>query len=249
MNRIVALILATSLAVVTILVFLYPRMMVAPGKLINAHQPLSADCFACHTPLAGVSNERCMVCHKLSDIGRLTTTGKAIAEPHVSTPFHQKLIAQDCLACHVDHAGVQRLKPKGHFDHVLLQADVRDQCEGCHKSPADSLHQQISGNCRQCHAQNKWMPATFDHAKYFVLDRDHNTSCATCHVDNNYQRYTCYGCHEHTTQNIRSEHSEEGIKNFDNCVECHRSANEHDIRSDSGRVEGGKGRKRRVREN
>ena len=32
----------------------------------------------------------------------------------------------------------------------------------------------------------------------------------------------CYGCHEHTPANIRAEHEEEGIRDFENCVECHR---------------------------
>lgn len=42
-------------------------------------------------------------------------------------------------------------------------------------------------------------------------------------------RYTCYGCHQHTPANIRGEHIEEGIRNFANCVDCHRSADEEDI--------------------
>jgi hypothetical protein len=52
----------------------------------------------------------------------------------------------------------------------------------------------------------------------------------TCHVRNDYSRYTCYGCHEHTPDNIRRKHVEEGIRQFDNCVECHRSGNKHDIK-------------------
>lgn len=228
MNRIVALILATSLILIATLAFVYPHHMVAPGKLISAHQKMDNDCFACHTPLKGVDTERCLACHKPADIGRLTTTGQVINKSHTSIPFHQELMAQDCLSCHTDHAGVQRLKAIGHFDHALLKPGVRDQCEGCHKAPMDSLHQQISGNCRQCHAQNKWKPATFDHDKYFVLDSDHNAQCATCHAGNNYERYTCYGCHEHKPEKIRSKHSEEGISNINNCVECHRSADEHE---------------------
>ena len=35
-------------------------------------------------------------------------------------------------------------------------------------------------------------------------------------------RYTCYGCHEHSQARVRAEHVEEGIRNFENCVECHR---------------------------
>jgi len=53
-----------------------------------------------------------------------------------------------------------------------------------------------------------------------------------------YPHYTCYGCNEHSPANIRREHTEEGIRNFDNCVECHRSASEHDIRGGDGKHEG-----------
>ena len=59
-----------------------------------------------------------------------------------------------------------------------------------------------------------------------MLDRDHNTTCVTCHTGNDYKRYTCYGCHEHTPAKVRAEHEEEGIRDFENCVECHRSADE-----------------------
>jgi len=143
---------------------------------------------------------------------------------------------------------VKRFRQQGRFNHVLLQKATLDQCQSCHKSPADSLHRQISGNCSQCHNQNKWMPATFDHSKYFELDPDHNASCVTCHEGNDYSRYTCYGCHEHSPSSIRREHIEEGIRDFDNCVECHQSANKHDIKGSSeerGNREGNHGREER----
>ncbi len=249
MNRIVKIILAANLIVLAILVFAYPHLMVGPGKLVPGHKELEADCFACHAPLSGAASERCVSCHKPAEIGRLTTTGLSIAKPLTSTPFHQKLINQDCVACHGDHAGVKRFRQQGRFNHALLQKTTREQCQSCHKSPIDSLHQRITGNCGQCHTQEKWVPATFDHDKYFALDRDHDTRCVTCHVRNDYSRYTCYGCHEHSPSGIRREHVEEGIRNFDNCVECHRSADEHDIRGgENGKREGGgegkKGRKK-----
>ena len=64
---------------------------------------------------------------------------------------------------------------------------------------------------------------------------DHNATCSTCHVGNDYSRYTCFGCHEHTPSNIRAKHEKEGIRNFENCVACHRSAsggNEREGRSE-----------------
>lgn len=249
MSHAVKWILAANLIVLAILTFAYPHLMVGPGKLIPGHGKLETDCFACHVPLLGVASERCVTCHKPKDIGRLTTAGLPIEKPLTSTPFHQKLVSQDCIACHSDHSGVKRFRPTGKFNHSLLEKATREECHGCHKSPRDNLHEQITGNCGKCHSQDKWTPATFDHAKYFELDRDHNVKCVTCHVRNDYSRYTCYGCHEHTPEKIRREHIEEGIRDFDNCVECHRNADEHDIRGDFGKSRSeGKGKKERKRE-
>ncbi len=231
MNRVLKAILAVNLIAIAILVFVYPHLMVGPGKLIPGHQQLNEDCFACHAPLSGADSARCVACHKTADIGRLTTTGLPVTQPLTTTPFHQKLINQDCMACHSDHAGAKRYRLQGRFNHALLQKETGDQCQSCHKTPTDSLHQQITGNCAQCHSQEKWKPATFDHLQLFELDRDHNVSCVTCHVRNDYRNYTCYGCHEHTPEKTRREHIKEGIREYSNCVECHRNADEHDIRS------------------
>lgn len=32
----------------------------------------------------------------------------------------------------------------------------------------------------------------------------------------------CHGCHEHKEAKVRAEHLDEGIRDFRNCVECHR---------------------------
>jgi hypothetical protein len=234
MSKTLKIILACNLALLAVLVFMYPHLTVSPGPLIPGHKSLEGDCFACHAAFTGASAERCVSCHKPADIGRLTSKGVPVAKPSTSTTFHQSLISQDCVACHSDHAGVKRFARERQFNHNLLKKDTRDRCETCHKPPVDALHKQVSGNCLQCHTQEKWTPATFDHDQYFVLDRDHNTSCVTCHTRNDYSRSTCYGCHEHTPDNIRRKHIKEGISKFDNCVECHRSANEHDIRGREG---------------
>lgn len=230
MSRWLKIILALNLLALAVLTFAYPHWMVGPGKLIPGHRALDTDCFACHAPFTGAASSKCMACHKTADIGRLNTKGVPLTKPLTSTPFHQALRVQDCMACHSDHAGVKRYRVKGSFDHSVLKADTGRQCQACHRAPGDALHKQISGNCDQCHSQTAWTPATFAHDKLFVLDGDHNARCLTCHVGNDYSRYTCYGCHEHTPANIRRKHVEEGIRKFDNCVECHRTADEDDIR-------------------
>lgn len=242
MKRAVLLVLLANLAAVTALVFIYPQFMVAPGPLVQAHGELTTDCFSCHQALAGTPAEKCVACHKLADIGLRTTQGKVIAPKTLKLSFHQKLIRQDCVACHSDHEGVSKFRIGPRFSHALLETRVRHQCEGCHRPPDDRLHAKVSGTCNQCHSESRWKPATFDHAKHFELDRDHNVQCAVCHMNNDYSKYTCYGCHEHTPQKIRSEHLKEGIKNFENCVECHRNASDEPRRD--GRERDGAQRRR-----
>jgi hypothetical protein len=238
MSRTLKIILSINLLLIVVLTFVWPHLMVAPGKLIPGHQAITTDCFACHSAFKGVSATKCIGCHKPADIGKLTTLGSPVTTPLSRTPFHQALSSQNCIGCHSDHAGVRRYRLQGSFDHSLLKQDTASQCQSCHTAPSDPLHLQISGNCAQCHTSTRWTPATFDHATHFVLDRDHNAPCATCHARNDYRSYTCYGCHEHTVANIRREHVEEGIRDFTHCVACHRSSNKHDIQGKGGEGSG-----------
>ncbi len=229
-----------NLAGLVALVFVYPHLMVSPGAVVPAHAEINTDCFACHAPLRGAAADRCIKCHALADIGVRTTKGAPVERKAVKASFHQQLIEQDCMACHSDHPGPRLTERSGkRFSHQLLRADVRERCEACHKPPADSLHRQVTGNCAQCHRQDGWKPATFAHDKLFLLDSDHNASCVTCHAGSDYKRYTCYGCHEHQPDKIRRKHEKEGIRDFENCVKCHRSADEKEGR------EGGHGNRAR----
>lgn len=125
--------------------------------------------------------------------------------------------------------------------HALLPATTREKCASCHVAPKTAFHRDLTANCTKCHGTGRWKPATFDHAKFFVLDRNHNAECATCHVNNDTSKYTCYGCHEHQPDRIRSKHIREGIPNFENCVKCHRSGSERG----EGGGEGGRGGRER----
>ena len=124
------------------------------------------------------------------------------------------------------------------FDHAALPSATLARCESCHAAPTDSFHRQITAACTQCHSPQRWKPSTFNHDRFFLLDRDHNATCVTCHTNNDFTRYTCFGCHEHTPANIRAEHEEEGIRNFDNCVSCHRSADDEGGERGGGRERG-----------
>jgi hypothetical protein len=259
------IVITANLAVLVALAFLYPHLMVSPGALVTGHAELATDCFACHAPLRGAASDRCISCHAVADIGlrtskgaalvkvamasspRVREAGSAASKPRaaVKSSFHQQLIEQDCVTCHSDHAGPKLTqRSRKPFSHDLLTVATRERCDSCHAAPADALHRQIAGNCGSCHSSKAWTPATFDHDRFFALDRDHNAACATCHVGNNYARYSCYGCHEHTVANVRAEHEEEGIRDLDNCVRCHRSANEKDEGRGGERRDQGRGERR-----
>jgi Class III cytochrome C family len=223
---VLALITANLLGLIA-LVFLYPDFMIGPGPLTPAHANLSTDCFACHAPLRGATSERCVSCHVISDIGLRTTRGAPVASAGAKVAFHQKLSTQDCMSCHTGHQGsALALATSKSFSHELLLPAARAKCATCHTPTDTTIHRGMSANCGQCHSQQAWKPATFDHDKLFSLDGDHNVACATCHPGNDTRRFTCYGCHEHQPDGIRAKHLDEGISNFENCVQCHRSAHD-----------------------
>ncbi len=221
-------IIATTalLAVIIALAFTYPSTMISPGPLIAAHVELAADCFACHAPFRGPSARRCMICHAPADIGRRTAKGLPIAPASGKPPFHEMLVSQSCIACHLDHLEPFFTTSKmTRFDHSLLTVTARHQCAACHNAPDDRLHRSHTSDCAQCHSEDLWKPATFDHGKFFVLDEHHRASCTTCHRNIKYEEYTCFGCHEHQPDSVRAKHATRGIHRIDNCVSCHRSPN------------------------
>lgn len=245
MNRILWLATVLVLATLIVLSVVRPHLMVSPGDLVPAHARLQDDCFACHAPLRGASAQRCMACHKVAEIGLRTTTGQPVVRKDGRPPFHQSLREPDCVACHSDHprpalTGTSRVR----FAHDLLRPAAAARCAACHRRPADAFHRTQSAPCSTCHQPPRWKPATFDHDRYFVLDRHHAVTCTTCHTGGNYRHYTCYGCHEHQPVAIIAEHREEGIANVENCARCHRSARGEPEERD-GRREGEGGGDRR----
>ncbi len=204
-----------------------------------------ADCNRCHAKPADELHkelpDKCASCHDTQawkparefDHSLLTEAGKddcASCHQRPTDALHERMQG-NCATCH----STEGWEPAT-FDHGLLSNAERNDCATCHQAPGDDLHRGNKENCSSCHGTSAWSPSTFDHSTYFRLDGDHNAKCATCHRSNDYNTYTCYGCHEHTPANILGEHQEEGITNITDCVRCHRSGDEHDIR---GGGEGG----------
>ncbi|HSG39325.1 MAG TPA: class III cytochrome C family protein [Thermoanaerobaculia bacterium] len=235
------LILAATLILFLALALAYPDVMIKPGKLSEGHRSLERDCFGCHAPIRGASSVSCLSCHKLEGIGRVTTAGAPLpAERFRKLRFHAGLGGTDCMRCHNLHASVRHRKTAT-FEHELLAAEFRRECQTCHleQKPADELHSRLNDRCGSCHATAAWKPATFEHDRYFRFDANHPATCRTCHTDQGtFSTYTCYGCHEHSRAGILAEHREEGIRNIENCARCHRSGNEDEAEGGEGGGEG-----------
>jgi hypothetical protein len=176
-----------------------------------------------------VAAARCVACHRVEEIGIRGTSGAPL--PGAKIPFHRSLLEGSCAACHMDHAGRDSPGILAGFEHGLLITSALEACSDCHERqrPGDAIHTAVKAGCTPCHDERAWLPAMFEHERYFRFDRDHPEDCESCHTTpGDLAAYTCYGCHEHAPERIRAEHLEEGIREFEECESCHRSADEEE---------------------
>lgn len=244
MRRWILLGLTIVLSLVLVLTFAYPHLMVSAGPLTRAHVELTTDCFACHVPLRGAPSERCIARHSVPDIGLRSTKGEALEKPAVKTSFHQDLIEASCIECHGEHRGLQ-LNRRGQktFSHELLRTTSRVAVALATLHPMTISIRTSASIVRSATVNKGGSPRRSSTTRFFVLDRHHDVACKTCHINLDYNRYTCLGCHAHRQNAIRAEHLEEGIRDIDDCVKCHRSASEathgSDLATDTSATESG----------
>jgi hypothetical protein len=175
--------------------------LVSPGRLSRAHASLEGigSCLQCHSAGRGIAPEKCLTCHK------------PVAERIAQRKGVHRNAASDCVACHVEHAGVDaELRPFNveRFNHRTetgfpldgLHAPIAANCSACHKtrsfltaSPscsschADAHKGALGPTCATCHTTSiKFADsrARFDHSRtMFPLAGAHATvTCASCHV-------------------------------------------------------------------
>jgi hypothetical protein len=183
----------------------------------------------------------CRDCHDAREPGyTFNPSGCESCHRQVDAAFvaeHSARHSADCMACH------RNLEP---FDHQsfplqaghagLRCADCHRQaefaqtgaeCVACHADP--DIHAGLFGtDCAACHVIEDW--ATVQLTKHtFPIDHgdEGEIACATCHTES-YVTYTCYNCHEHDPGEIREKHVEEGIPEFDDCMECHADGRVHE---------------------
>jgi hypothetical protein len=210
--------------------------LMMPGKLIDGHKKYENDCENCHESFSKKKQTRlCRKCHEEID-----------KEISIQSGFHgriRNINNIECKSCHTDHKGrdVDIIKlDKLAFDHnstdfalkgkhrsVACHAchlpekkyrEAPSQCYSCHKN-SDVHKGSLGKKCQQCHSQNNWLQARFDHDKTdFSLSGKHkDTDCNNCHINQQYKD-TPGECHQcHITKDVHN-----GIFGK-KCNSCHRS--------------------------
>lgn len=207
--------------------------------LTGAHNTII--CADCHTSGYSGTSTACQSCHRQH-------------YNDAANPSHTQLgLSQDCAECHTTNPDWQPATFAQHDNYFVLRGahqriasncfdchegnyvNSPNSCFGCHASAYDQTtnppHQQaqFSTNCEECHSEQAWTPATFDHdQQYFPIYSANHAgewqSCAECHTTpENYAIFSCIDCHEHNQPDSESQHA--GISGYtyasDACYACH----------------------------
>ncbi|MBT4287486.1 MAG: hypothetical protein HOD92_09105 [Deltaproteobacteria bacterium] len=228
----VSSIVLVIIAITGWLIYLFPNKAISPGNLLKKHGHLEENCSNCHDTFQGASGQKCTLCHAPEKIGIIQVNKQNIGQEKKKLSFHSKLKPDTCTTCHKEHQGRLTSNQAIQFSHEMLGLKNVNNCVECHQRPTNVMHEKSGMDCAQCHKTTNWASTEIDHSAYFKFDRDHQADCTTCHPNSNYIEYTCYNCHEHSPQKIEREHVKEGIRDYIDCVKCHRSGDEDEAKRD-----------------
>lgn len=180
------------------------------GFSLNGHQLTAARvpfaCADCHADdITEFHLSACDTCHRQQD------TTFMIA--------HNLSFGGACIDC---HDGVDRFDED--FSHSTFPFQLKGQhaglsCDRCHSTAraigdfartpqncyschfADDAHAgRLGASCVDCHTENGWTPATFDHDRAaFKLEGEHaEVACESCHENAQFvgTPTDCYSCHQ-----------------------------------------------------
>lgn len=106
---------------------------------------------------------------------------------------------------------------------VYVQAlDLEDphQCVACHEDPEVHIGR-FGLDCVRCHSLEAWTPALLTRHTFRIDHGDEGeVACQTCHIAT-YTEHTCYECHDHKPEDMAAAHEQEGIFDFQQCIDCH----------------------------
>jgi hypothetical protein len=145
-----------------------------------ASPPPSTECKACHLTGHGAIGDRCDDCHRDQDRSFVFARGRSRFD-HEGTrfPLERRHRAIACKSCH----------PKEGPDPVPV-------CAVCHVDPHSG---QMGRQCEDCHREDNFRLARFDHdqTSFPLRGRHFSTPCARCHTNQRWVGLTddCFDCH------------------------------------------------------
>jgi hypothetical protein len=187
----------------------------------GAFAPLPQDCVSCHREqytaasmpdhaAAGFPSD-CGQCHN-----SLTWTGGAVFD-HAQSANGYALVGAHallrCADCHVPPGLSLNFTPANQNDCIACHTEQYQRAHGSGGFPT---------TCLDCHSQDSWSGANFDHSKWFPLRGEHDVSCNRCHtVQGDYTVFECTTCHGQSQTDSR--HREVNGYTYDSaaCYRCH----------------------------
>jgi hypothetical protein len=212
--------------------------------LTGAHATIATNCFACHKGNYTNTPNTCVGCHQTNYNQSTNPNHGSIAIP------------TECATCHTTNPGWAPATFPIHNNYYALigaHAAIASQCATCHNGNYNNTpntcygcHQtdynqttnpshaaaQFPTTCTDCHNQNAWVPANWDHdGQYFpIYSGKHNgqwTLCSDCHKNaSNYAEFTCTtSCHPQSEMN----NAHQGVSGYSYtssaCYNCHPNGN------------------------
>jgi hypothetical protein len=186
-------------------IFTHPLVYILEG----AHKEV--DCLLCHTNTYKGTDRECFSCHITDFQSTLDPNHTIFGFPTICEECHTTLNWERVAFDHFSESDF--LIEGAHLNILCTDCHINNQvrglsreCSGCHlvdfnaaQNPGH-IENNFSMECLDCHNNNSWEPADFDHSNtQFTLNGAHiGVSCAGCHFGN----YTiqlsaaCFSCHE-----------------------------------------------------
>ncbi len=198
------------------------------------------NCKECHvTNNFSDASPECVSCH-------LDNFNQSVNPNHKALGF-----STECTSCHTTDPGWEPARFDNHNDYYPLNGahaaisndcaichdgnynNTPNTCVGCHLDDYNKttnpshVQAQFSTDCKECHGEVTWEPATFDHdAQYFPIysgkHRGEWDKCTDCHTNpDNYAVFTCTNCHT----NPETDNNHNGVPGYtfesNACLSCH----------------------------
>lgn len=184
----------------------------------GAHAILKNDCSRCHGASrklpSGTTDSDCYNCH--------STAGPATSSYEETTaPSHTSLgFSYICEECHSlkTWVGAKFTHQSFQLKYAHLSVDCtgchstsypgqyagtsEDDCYACHASQHASQHPDFPQDCTQCHSNNTWTGASFNHESFTLIGTHNTFNCDKCHKSGYPGQYAgvteddCFVCHE-----------------------------------------------------